>query len=105
LPGVSGSGYVAFPIKGNSMDPIINNGDIIVCQEIGSFHEIKENEIYAVRSNGSVWVKYIKCIKNNSGRVVQLKLISANYLEHDPFVEDVNEYTKIFKVIKRISTL
>ncbi len=105
LPGVSGSGYVAFPIKGNSMDPIINNGDIIVCQEIGSFHEIKENEIYAVRSNGSVWVKYIKCIKNNLGRVVQLKLISANYLEHDPFVEEVNEYTKIFKVIKRISSL
>jgi hypothetical protein len=33
-----------------------------------------------------------------------LKLISANYLEHDPFVEEVNESTKLFKVIRRIST-
>ena len=103
IPGISGNNLVAFPINGNSMDPIINNGDIVVCREIGSAQDVKENEIYAIRSNGSVWIKYVKCIKNRAGRVTSLKLISANYMEYDPFIEEVNEFTRIYKVIRRIS--
>ena len=103
IPGISGGNLVAFPINGNSMEPIINNGDIVVCREINSVQDVKENEMYAVRSNGSVWVKYVKCIKNKAGRITNLKLVSANYLEHDPFVEEVNEFTRLYKVIRRIS--
>ena len=103
LPGISGGNLVAFPINGNSMEPVINNHDIVVCREINSVQEIRENDICAVRNNGSVWVKYVQPIKNKQGRVVQLKLVSANYLEHDPFVEEVNEYTRLYKVIRRIS--
>ena len=103
IPGISGGNLVAFPISGNSMEPIISNGDIVICREIGSLQDIKDNEIYAVRSNGNVWIKYIQVIKNRAGRVTQLKLISANYLEYDPFIEEVNEYTKLHKVIRRIS--
>jgi len=102
LPGISGGNLVAFPINGNSMEPVINNGDIVVCRELQGLLEIKENEIYAVRTNGSVWVKYVQAIKSR-GRITQLKLVSANYLEHDPFIEEVNEYTRLFKVIRRIS--
>ena len=104
LPGIGGGNLVAFPINGNSMDPVISNGDIVVCREINSAQDIKENDIYAIRSNGTVWTKYVQCIKNRSGRVTHLKFISANYLEHDPFVEEVNETTKIFKVIRRITS-
>lgn len=103
IPGISGGNLVAFPINGNSMEPVINNGDIVVCREINSVQDVKENEIYAVRSNGSVWVKYVKCIKNKGGRITNLRLISANYLEHDPFNEEVNEFTRLYKVIRRIS--
>jgi hypothetical protein len=103
LPGIAGGNLVAFPINGNSMEPVINNGDIVVCREINSPQEVRENEIYAVRSNGSVWVKYLQTIKNRAGRVISLKLISANYLEHDPFVEEVNEFTRLYRVIRRIS--
>ena len=104
LPGIGGGTLVAFPINGNSMEPVINNGDVVVCREISSAQEVKDNDIYAVRSNGTVWTKYVQCVKNRSGRVTHLKLISANYLEHDPFVEEVSESTKLFKVIRRIST-
>ncbi|MDZ7877460.1 MAG: S24 family peptidase [Saprospiraceae bacterium] len=104
LPGIGGGTLVAFPINGNSMEPVINNGDVVVCREISSAQEVKDNDIYAVRSNGTVWTKYVQCIKNRVGRVTHLKLISANYLEHDPFVEEVSESTKLFKVIRRIST-
>ena len=105
VPGMSGSGLVAFPIEGNSMEPVINDGDLIICRELQSLHEIKENEIYAVKSNGSLWVKYVKRIFNDRGRITGLKLISANSLEFDPFSEEVNEYTRLYKVESRISKL
>jgi phage repressor protein C with HTH and peptisase S24 domain len=103
IPGISGGNLVAFPISGNSMEPIISNGDIVICREINGLQDVRDNEIYAVRTNGNVWIKYVQCIKNRAGRVVQLKMISANYLEYDPFVEEVNEYTRLYKVIRRIS--
>ncbi len=103
VPGLSGGNLFAFPINGNSMEPIINSGDIVVCRKLNTPNEIKDNEIYAVRHNGTVWVKYLQPVKNKAGRVIQLKLVSANYLEHDPFIEDVNENTQLFKVIRRIS--
>jgi hypothetical protein len=102
IPGISGGNLVAFPVSGNSMEPVISGGDIVVCREVMGMADVKDNEIYAVRSNGSVWVKYVQVIKTR-GRVSQLKLISANYLEHDPFVEEVNEYTRLYKVVRRIS--
>jgi Peptidase S24-like len=103
IPGISGGNLVAFPISGNSMEPIISNGDIVICRELGGLQDIKENEIYAIRSNGNVWIKYVQCIRNRAGRVIQLKLVSANYLEYDPFIEEASEYTRLYKVIRRIS--
>ncbi len=105
VPGVAGSGLVAFPIEGNSMEPVIDDGDIVVCREVSSFMDIKDNEIYAVKNNGAMWVKYLQKILNPKGKVTRLKLISANYLEHDPFEEEVNSYTRLYKVIRKISPL
>lgn len=105
LPGVSGHGLVAFPINGNSMEPVIMNGDVVICRQISSMQEIRDNKIYAVKSNGSLWIKYLQKITDSRGRVVRLKLISANHLEHDPFEEEVNEYTRIYEVIRKISDL
>lgn len=105
IPGIAGGGLVAFPIKGNSMEPVIMDGDIVICREISGLHEIRENKIYAVKSNGHLWVKYVQRITNHKGRVTHLKLISANHLEHDPFEEEVNEYTRLYQVIRRISDL
>lgn len=105
MPGLSGSGLVAFPINGNSMEPVINDGDIVICREINGIDEIKDNEIYAIKNNGNIWVKYVQRIPNNKGRVAHLKLVSANHLEHDPFTEEVNEHTRLYKVIKRVSDI
>lgn len=105
IPGVAGGGLVAFPIDGNSMEPVIMNGDIVICREVSSLKDVKENEIYAVKSNGTLWVKYVQLVLDPKGRVTTLKLISANYLEHDPFEEEVNSYTRLYKVIRRVSAL
>lgn len=103
VPGVSGSGYVAFPIRGNSMEPVINHGDVVICQEVNSVSDIRDKEMYAVKANGSLWVKYVQKVLDNRGRITHLKLISANHFEHDPFEEEVNEYMRLYKVIKRIT--
>ena len=105
LPDLFGDGYVAFPINGNSMEPVINDGDVIICRQIAGVHEIKENKIYAVRSKGSLWVKYVQPVKDKKGRVHSLKLISANYLEHDPWTEEVDKNTRLYEVQRRISEL
>ena len=105
IPGVSGSGLVAFQIEGNSMDPVIKHADIVVCRAIENLNDIRDNEIYAVRSNGNVWVKYVQKMFNNRGRVSKLKLISANYFDNDPFEEEVNETTRLYKVVRKISNV
>ena len=103
LPGLSGDDLVCFPIKGNSMEPVIENGDLVICEVVNDPTRIKENEIYAIKSNGSLWVKYIQKITNNRGKIIGLRLISANHLEHDPFEEEINDGTRIYKVVRRIS--
>ena len=105
IPGVSGPGLVAFQIEGSSMDPVIKNGDIVVCRSVENLNDIRDNEIYAVRSNGNVWVKYVQKIFNNRGRIVKLKMISANYFDHDPFEEEVNDTTRLYKVVRKISNI
>ncbi len=105
IPGLSGGGLVAFPIHGNSMEPVIQDGDMVICRELQSLHEIRDNKIYAVKNNGSIWVKYVKKITDKNNRVVRLKLISANHLEHDPFTEEVNEYTRLYQVVRKVTEL
>lgn len=105
LPGVSGNGLVAFPVDGNSMEPVVMDGDILICRQISGAHEIRDNEIYAIKSNGALWIKYVQKIIDGRGRVGGLKMISANNLEYDPFEEEVNEHTRLFRVIRRISNV
>jgi Peptidase S24-like len=105
IPGVSGTGLVAFQIEGNSMDPVIKHADIVVCKSVENLNDIRDNEIYAVRSNGNVWVKYVQKLFNSRGRVTKFKLISANYFDHDPFEEEVNETTRLYKVVRKISNI
>lgn len=102
IPGINSAGYVAFPIEGNSMEPIISNGDIVISREVSGVHDVKDNEIYAVKTRENVWVKYVQRIYNQRGRITHLKLLSANHLEHDPFLEEINDHVKLYKVVRKI---
>jgi len=84
---------------------VIKHNDIVVCKSVENLNDIRDNEIYAVRSNGSVWVKYVQKIYNNRGRITRLKMISANYFDNDPFEEEVNETTRLYKVVRKISNV
>ena len=105
IPGLAGGGMVAFPINGDSMEPIIQSGDIVICRSVENVENIRDNDIYAIKDNGQLWVKYVQRIVNRKNRVERLKLISANHLEHDPFEVEVTTQTQLFKVIRRISEM
>jgi hypothetical protein len=107
IPGVSAGGgrLVAFQIEGNSMEPVIHNGDIVVCREVEEISDIRDNEIYTVRSEGQLWVKYVQKQYDGTGRLARLKLISANYFDHDPFEVEVNETMRLYKVVRKISAV
>lgn len=102
IPGITGKGLVAFQIEGNSMDPVIQNNDIVICRKIENYSDLQNNQIYAVRSQGNIWVKYLQKMVNKNGKLIKLKLISANYFDYDPFEENLHDDTTIFKVIRVI---
>jgi hypothetical protein len=52
-----------------------------------------------------LWVKYVQKVPNSKGRITGLKLISANYLEHDPWIEEVDKNTRLYEVVRRVSEI
>lgn len=104
IPGLRGQDYVAFYISGNSMSPTIAAGDMVICRPIESFEYIQDNEVYALVLQNAVHVKRVQKIYEKS-KLKQLKLISDNHLEHDPFYIDLPDLRKLLKVERRLSSL
>lgn len=105
IPGVGGSNLYALEVEGDSMLPLLNDGEIVICEALEFINQVRDNEVCVVKADGEVWIKYVKTIKSKSGKVTQLKLISENKLEYDPFIIDVDEDVRIYRVIRRISEL
>ena len=97
IPGIKGT-LVAFHVKGNSMSPTIKAGDMVICSAIESLKELKSNEVYAVATSQTVWVKRIQPIIDLTNKFTHLNLISDNHLEYDPFTVDLKVIKKIYKV-------
>jgi phage repressor protein C with HTH and peptisase S24 domain len=104
IPGVFGD-LVAFNINGNSMNPTISSGDMVICMPLENNNEVEDNEVYAVVANNSVWVKRVQRCYNRYGRCTHLKLISDNSEEFDPFLVELSEVRKLLKVKRRLTGL
>lgn len=105
IPGLQGD-FIAFSVRGNSMQPTIAEGDIVICRGLYANESIKDNEIYAVSVNNAVMVKRVQRIwDKNRRQVLKLKLISDNYLEFDPMFEPSANVNQIWKVEKKITAI
>lgn len=102
IPGMDGD-LVAFNISGDSMAPTILTGDMVICTPLEGKEEMTDNEVYAVVSNQSVWVKRVQRCFDRHHNWTHLKLISDNYEEFDPFLIEINEVKKLLKVTKRLT--
>lgn len=104
IPGMQGE-YIAFNIKGNSMNPTIADGDMVICRILEPHETVYDNEIYAVVMGNSVMVKRVQKIRGKNNEIVKFKLISDNYLEHDPFTILKSEVRRMLKVERRVTGL
>lgn len=102
IPGIEGE-HVAFYIKGNSMQPTIYDSDMVICKKIDNMNSLVDNDIYAVVTDGAVMVKRVQKIFNRKKQLSQLKLISDNYLDFDPFSVELSNITHIFKVVRKVT--
>lgn len=105
IPGLDGGEYVAFYISGNSMSPTIADSDMVICRELQSSDSIADNHIYAIVTDNAVLVKRIQKIYSKTKRLIKLKLISDNYLEHDPIILNLQQVRKILKVERKLASL
>lgn len=100
IPGIKGN-CTAFKIDGDSMEPHIFNGDMVICSPT-EITNIKDNDVYVVDAEGGIVVKRLqKIIKH--GSLISIKLISDNYLFHDPYILSKNKIDKIYKVDFKLS--
>lgn len=104
IPKMQGEHY-AFYVKGNSMSPTIADGDMVICRPMESHERIIENQIYAVSTkSGNLMIKRVQKIYKNQ-QVHELKLISDNFLEHDPFLVPIQEVQKLMKVVRKLTDI
>ncbi len=104
IPGVSGD-LVAFNIKGNSMAPTIMTGDMVICAPLEDKNEMIDNEIYAIVTSNSVYVKRVIRYFDRLKNWTHLRLISDNNVEFDPFILEIAEVRKLLKVKRKLTGL
>lgn len=104
IPGVNGD-LVAFNISGNSMAPTILTGDMVICAPLDSNDEMVDNQIYAVVTNQSVYVKRVVRQFDRLNNWTHLTLISDNAAEHDPFILEISEVRKLLRVKRKLTGL
>jgi phage repressor protein C with HTH and peptisase S24 domain len=102
IPGISGD-LVAFNINGDSMAPTIRTGDMVICAPLETDDELIEDEVYAVVTNQSVWVKRIQRCYDHFGNWTHVRMISDNHEEFDPFIIERSEVRKLLAVRKRLT--
>lgn len=57
-------GCVAFPVRKDSMLPLISSGDILVCKKLESADEIRYGDVYVINGDDGIVVKRIMRSKN-----------------------------------------
>lgn len=100
IPNLDGN-LIAFEISGNSMEPTITNGDIVVCEELERGEPIRDNQVYVVVSDVVV-AKRVQQIKDAS-QVRALRLISDNDF-YKPYEVSPQEIQKILRVKCRLTS-
>lgn len=103
-----GGDLFAFKVKGDSMMPTLENGDILICNEVTDKSNLKNNQIYVISSNDGVNVKRVKIYKEKKA-IIGMTLMSDNHKLHPPVEVDFSEglhaspFYKLYKPLKRIT--
>lgn len=100
IPNIDGEHY-AFEAVGDSMQPTVMQGDLVVTKALETKQEIRNNRMYVLVSDAVV-IKRIQKIKTGN-RITELKLISDNSTLYKPYRISIKEVRQILEVKYRIT--
>lgn len=101
IPGFEHGSYRAFEVNGDSMEPIINHRDIVVCSFVDRWDLLKPGEIYVVVTHENILLKRIpRRITDRKGMV---DLLSDNSTVK-PYDLPAADIVQIWMVLGYIST-
>jgi len=80
LPGFNNGTFRMFPVEGDSMKPTFNEGDILICEYIEHYNQIKDNDCYVIVSTEGICIK--RCINAVIKR--QAIIIESDNPEYKP---------------------
>jgi Predicted transcriptional regulator len=105
LPGISGT-MVGFNVSGDSMEPTLNKGDIILCTHVFDSAELKDDEVYVVTQNNdkAIYVKRIERVFNSRGNWTHIRLHSDNKA-YESFEILLSDVRGMYKVVRRITAI
>lgn len=99
LPGIKGNDLYAFPVDGDSMTPTFEHGDVVVCKPILSKESIKNDKVYVILHEGSMFLKRVQKVPNLNSTFV---LISDNFRQHHPFQIMSHPGTRFYKIVMQL---
>lgn len=94
LPNVSTSASI-IRANGDSMEPVINNGDFIAVREITDFDDIFYGQIYLVITAQHRMVKYVRRYADDERNYLVLRSANSNY---DDMLQAKSKILKMFIV-------
>lgn len=100
VPGLRGKSYRAFEVSGNSMQPTLSPGDLVIASSTERLDLIQPKHVYVVVAHDRIMVKRLRGpVKHNE----PLELLSDNRF-YDPFLlpqEDLRELWQVRGVFSR----
>jgi phage repressor protein C with HTH and peptisase S24 domain len=76
-------------VSGDSMSPVINDGDFIAVREVSNLSQIYWGQIYLVQLDDFRVVKYVR--RHNDPNMVVLRSENPNYDDMDVLRADIHE--------------
>lgn len=97
LPEVGGTGQRIAKVNGDSMAPVIQNGDYVSLRELSSLQYIYWGHIYVVILDDYRMLKYVR--KNDNPALVTLRSANANYDDMEILRADIRELMIVQQII------
>lgn len=91
--------FRAFEISGDSMEPTLFGGDIVVCRHVQDWRWLRDNELYVVVMREDVLVKRVR---NRIREQLLVELISDNRF-YPPLPVPAEEVLEIWQVAARLT--
>jgi transcriptional regulator with XRE-family HTH domain len=97
VPGIDSESTRAFEIIGDSMDPVLCDGDFVICRKLTSEDEVPAGAPCVVVSLEGVVAKYVRHLADG------LRCYSANDVSFDPFMIPYSEVYELWLIKMRLT--